>query len=92
MRAGCPAAKVRTTREVLQMPVVRERDMLQPTSVPGRAEPVQLINSGFVADVDSPGLEGSVQVPELGADTDIVLAELGYSDSEIACLRDQGAI
>ncbi len=90
MQAGCPAAKVRTTRDVLQMPIVRERDMLQPTSVPGREEPVQLLNSGFLADTDGPGLEGSV--PALGADTDSVLYELGYSAAEVADLRDQGAI
>jgi CoA:oxalate CoA-transferase len=90
MRAGCPAAKVRTTRDVLQMPVVRERDMLQPTSVPGQETPVQLLNSGFMANSDGPGLEGPV--PALGADTDTVLRELGYSDADISRLRDQGAI
>jgi crotonobetainyl-CoA:carnitine CoA-transferase CaiB-like acyl-CoA transferase len=90
MRAGCPAARVRTTRDVLRMPIVRDRGMLQPSSVPGREEPVQLLNSGFVADTDGPGLEGSV--PELGADTDAVLHDLGYSDADIARLRDQGAI
>lgn len=90
MRAGCPAAQVRTTRDVLKMPVVRERAMLQPTSVPGRRTPVQLLNSGFMANTDGPSLEGPV--PELGADTDAVLDELGYSDADITCLRDQGAI
>jgi CoA:oxalate CoA-transferase len=90
MRAGCPAARVRTTRDVLEMPIVRERGMLQPTSVPGREEPVQLINSGFLADADGPSLEGPV--PELGGDTDAVLRELGYSDTDIKRLRDEGAI
>lgn len=90
MRAGCPAAKVRTTRDVLQMPVVRERGMLQPTGVPGREDPVQLLNSGFVADVDGPCLEGPV--PALGTDTEAVLLELGYSVADIAALHAQGAI
>jgi CoA:oxalate CoA-transferase len=90
MRAGCPAAMVRTTRDVLEMPVVRERGMLQPTTVPGREEPVQLLNSGFMADRDGPGLEGPV--PGLGADTEAVLHQLGYSDADIARLYDRGAI
>ena len=90
MQAGCPAARVRTTRDVLQMPIVRERGMLQPTAVPGRKEPAQLLNSGFMADRDGPGLEGPV--PVLGADTEAVLHELGYSDADIARLHDQGAI
>jgi crotonobetainyl-CoA:carnitine CoA-transferase CaiB-like acyl-CoA transferase len=64
--------------------------MLQPSRVPGRQEPVQLLNGGFVADEDGPCLEGAV--PELGADTDAVLHELGYSDDAIRRLRDQGAI
>jgi crotonobetainyl-CoA:carnitine CoA-transferase CaiB-like acyl-CoA transferase len=90
MQAGCPAAKVRTTREVLQMPILREREMLQPASVPGRAEPVTLVNAGFVPDSDGPGLQRGV--PALGADTDAVLHELGYSAADIARLRERGTI
>ena len=30
MRGGCPTARVRTTRQVLQMPILRDREMLQP--------------------------------------------------------------
>jgi CoA:oxalate CoA-transferase len=90
MEAGCPAAMVRTTREVLQMPVLRERDMLLPAAVPGRAEPVTLINAGFVADRDGPGLERGI--PELGGDTDAVLRELGYSETQIGRLRAGGTI
>jgi crotonobetainyl-CoA:carnitine CoA-transferase CaiB-like acyl-CoA transferase len=90
MEAGCPASKVRTTRDVLQMPVLRERGMLQPASVPGRPEAVTLVNAGFVADRDGPALQRGV--PALGADTDAVLREAGYSETEIADLRDRGTI
>jgi CoA:oxalate CoA-transferase len=90
MHAGCPASKVRTTRDVLKMPVLRERSMLQSAAVPGRAEAVTLINAGFVADRDGPALQRGV--PALGADTDAVLRELDYSDADIAKLRGGGAI
>src|SRR5579859_3553121 len=46
MKAGCPAARVRTTREVLQMPVLADRAMLQKASVPNREDPVTLVNAG----------------------------------------------
>jgi crotonobetainyl-CoA:carnitine CoA-transferase CaiB-like acyl-CoA transferase len=90
MRAGCPAARVRTTREVLQMPVLRDREMLQPASVPARDEPVTLMNAGFVADHDGPAVQRGI--PELGADTDAVLQHLGYAEAEVARLRESGAI
>lgn len=90
MEAGCPAARVRTTREVLQMPVLAERGMLQTATVPNREQPVTLVNAGFVADKDGPCLHGGV--PELGADTDAVLRRLGYSETDIAHLRERGAV
>jgi crotonobetainyl-CoA:carnitine CoA-transferase CaiB-like acyl-CoA transferase len=90
MRAGCPAVKVRTTRDVLGLPLLREREVLQLASVPGRDAPVTLVNAGFVADHDGPGLQRGV--PELGSDTDAVLTELGYDAAEILSLRERGAI
>ena len=80
MQAGSPASLVRTTREVLRMPVMRERGMLQPTQVPGRDDPVTLVNAGVVTNADGPGVQGPV--PALGGDTDAVLSELGYSPTK----------
>jgi crotonobetainyl-CoA:carnitine CoA-transferase CaiB-like acyl-CoA transferase len=90
MRSGCPAARVRTTREVLEMPILRDREMLQPASVPGRDEPVMLMNAGFVADHDGPAVQRGI--PELGADTEAVLRQIGYSQAEVEQLRKSGAI
>ena len=64
--------------------------MLQPTRVPGREDPVTLVNAGVVTDADCPGVQGPV--PALGADTDAVLSELGYSPTEIANLRAGGTL
>jgi crotonobetainyl-CoA:carnitine CoA-transferase CaiB-like acyl-CoA transferase len=72
------------------MPILRDREMLQPASVPGRDEPVTLMNAGFVADQDGPSVRTGI--PELGGDTDSVLQQLGYSEAEIAQLRNSGAI
>jgi len=90
MEAGCPASVVRTTRDVLQLPRLRERDVLVEAGTPGREEPVTLINAGFVTDSEHPGVRGPV--PALGQHTDAVLRELGYGDGEIDALRAAGAI
>lgn len=83
MEAGCPAAKVRTTDQTLDLPAVGEREMLQPTTVEGRD--VRLLNAGFRSGDGNPALTGPV--PALGADTDEVLAEAGYSADEVAAFR-----
>jgi itaconate CoA-transferase len=80
-----PSSVVRTTAQVLEQPVLAERGMLQPTGVPGRQAPVTLVNAGVVTDADGPGVQGPV--PALGADTDAVLGDLGYSLADIARLR-----
>jgi crotonobetainyl-CoA:carnitine CoA-transferase CaiB-like acyl-CoA transferase len=88
MAAGCPAARVRTTAEALTLPAIEERALLQPTQVGARS--ARLMNAGFRADPDSP--TGGDPVPGLGEHTEAVLAELGYSASEIGALQDAGAI
>ena len=57
---------------LLRMPHVQQRDMLIDASVPGRSEPVRLINAGFVAGEDGPGLQRGV--PALGG-TRLVIHE-----------------
>jgi formyl-CoA transferase len=90
MQAGCPAALVRTTADVLRMPQLREREMLVETSVPDRDGHVTLVNAGFVASDDGPGLQSPI--PSLGQQTAEVLGELGYSKTDVAHLREVGAI
>ncbi|MGA1316132.1 MAG: CaiB/BaiF CoA transferase family protein, partial [Rubrivivax sp.] len=66
MQAGAPAAKVRTTRDVLNLPVLRERGMLQDSQTP-EGLPLTLMNAGFMADADGPGLQR--RLPALGEHT-----------------------
>ena len=40
---------------------------------------------------DTP-LEPAASPPELGADSDEILHDLGYSDADIAGFRDEGAV
>jgi crotonobetainyl-CoA:carnitine CoA-transferase CaiB-like acyl-CoA transferase len=84
MQAGAPAAKVRTTRDVLNLPVLRERGMLQDSQTP-EGLPLTLMNAGFMADADGPGLQR--RLPALGEHTDEVLADVGYTPEEMARLR-----
>jgi crotonobetainyl-CoA:carnitine CoA-transferase CaiB-like acyl-CoA transferase len=90
MAAGCPAALVRTSRQVLDMPHLKERGVLQPSTIPGREMPVSLINGGMVADRDGPSL--TRPVPALGGDTEAVLRELGFSADEIRDLHEDGVV
>ena len=87
MEAGAPAAKVRTTREALELPVLRERAMLLDSLTP-EGLPLTLMNAGFVADADGPGLQR--RLPALGEHTAEVLSEIGYAAEDIAALRAAG--
>jgi crotonobetainyl-CoA:carnitine CoA-transferase CaiB-like acyl-CoA transferase len=89
MAKGCPAARVRTTREALDIPLVTERGMLQPThTAAGRS--ITVMNAGYVTDTGTPGLAGPI--PGLGQHTDEVLRELGFGDGDIERMRQTGAI
>lgn len=88
-KAGCPASLVRTSRDALKVPSLTERGMLQSAKADANHD-VVLMNAGFVADKDGPGLQGPV--PTLGQDTDAVLTELGYGADEVKALRDAGAV
>jgi len=87
MEAGAPAAKVRTTREALELPVLRERAMLL-DSLTHDGLPLTLMNAGFVANADGPGLQR--RLPALGEHTAEVLSEIGYAAEDIAALRAAG--
>ncbi len=89
MEAGAPAARVRTSKDALAMPSLRTRKMLQ-DSATDDGKPLTLMNAGFVADADGPGLER--RLPALGEHTSEVLAEIGYAPEEIERLKSAGVL
>lgn len=86
---GSPAARVRTTREALDIPLVSDRQMLQPTRT-AEGKSIRVMNAGYVTSDGTPGLSGPI--PGLGEHTGAVLRELGYSPADIERMRETGAI
>jgi crotonobetainyl-CoA:carnitine CoA-transferase CaiB-like acyl-CoA transferase len=88
-----PAARVRSMAEAMADPHLDARAHLLhrfPDGAPG-------VDGGFGVPVAAFGLaHGGPRVdappPRLGADTDAVLAELGYAPGDIAALRASGAV
>ena len=89
--AGVPAARIHTVAEVLAHPQVTQRGLLHRfDSVPGAdaAITVQLPPFKFAHD----GPQATTPPPPLGAHTDLVLSDLGYSAEEIQQLRRERVI
>jgi len=87
---GVPAAAIRSFPEVVQDPQLAFRKTLADVPNPNTQEPTKAVAVGHTTDTDPPQLRNSA--PLLGADTDAVLQELGYSDAEIADFGTQGVI
>lgn len=86
-----PAARVRSLPEALADPQLASRAVLhRHEAVPGAEGGVTVPLTAFTLD----GAGGTVTgpPPRLGEHTDAVLAELGYSASEVAALRDGGIV
>lgn len=87
-RHGVPAGEVLTVPEALAHPQVEAREMCRHFSdVAGRPE-VTVLRAGFRMSGGDPG--PASPPPELGQDTERVLAELGYDEAEQARLRAEG--
>lgn len=88
---GVPAGPVLGVPEVLAHPQIEGRDMIGTfENVPGVDRPVRLARTGMRMDGESPAT--STPPPELGADTDRILTELGYDADAIDAFRQSGAI
>lgn len=83
-----PASALNSLSEALENPFVAEGDRLQNVDLPGHG-PYRMLNSPVI----SGGAETPAHpAPKLGADTDDLLAELGYDADQINALRKSKTI
>lgn len=89
--AGVPAGRVLTVPEIIAVPQVAERGLVETfDQVPGVGRDVSIVVPGVKIDGMAPRVDAPP--PELGSSTDEILTELGYSSSEVVKLRDCGAV
>ncbi len=90
-----PFARVATIPEALKEPQLNHRNTLMSVPTPAIMGPdfgdrLTLINAGFSAGEDGPGVDKAP--PALGEHTDEVLAEIGYDLTDITALREAGVV
>ncbi len=87
--AGVPAGEVLDVPQVLAHPQIVERALIRSfEQTPGVDRPVSVARSGFRLRSGDPA--PTLPPPALGADTEALLAEIGYSQDEIESLaRDK---
>jgi crotonobetainyl-CoA:carnitine CoA-transferase CaiB-like acyl-CoA transferase len=89
-KAKIPAGPVLKPQQTLDDPHVRKVGFLQPTEFPGMKKPAPLAKvPAFLS-----ATPGAIRrrPPTLGEHTDEVLAEIGYTRSQIATLREKGVV
>ncbi len=88
---GVPAGEVLSVPEILSHPQVEARGLIKRfEESPGVDRPVVVVRSGFRLASGDP--HATFPPPVLGADTDSILAELGFSTSEIGSLKGEKAV
>jgi crotonobetainyl-CoA:carnitine CoA-transferase CaiB-like acyl-CoA transferase len=88
-KAGVPCAPVLTRNEVVRHPQIREMEIIAEYDHPAAG---RLRQARPAARFSATPAEIRHGAPGLGAHTQEILAELGYSAAEIAALRAEGAV
>jgi crotonobetainyl-CoA:carnitine CoA-transferase CaiB-like acyl-CoA transferase len=86
--AGAPCASIWKVEEIIDHPQIVARSAMQTVDSP--YGPLRLMGSGF--QMAHGGGRLDALAPEAGADTDAVLAEIGYDAAGIAGLRAEGIV
>jgi len=88
---GIPSGPVLSVPDILAHPQVEERDLLARfEDVPGVGRPIDLLRTGFLIDGMRPCVPRPP--PQLGQDTDAILRDLGYDQTEIAQMQSEGVV
>jgi crotonobetainyl-CoA:carnitine CoA-transferase CaiB-like acyl-CoA transferase len=88
---GVPAGPVYSVPEVLRHPQIEARGMIgRFDDCPGVGRGISVLRTGIKLDGEAPAV--ATPPPTLGQDTTAILRSLGYADSEIARLVEQGAV
>ncbi len=90
-KIGVPVGPVLSVPQALAHPQVAKRGMIAQFPAPdGVGRDISLLRTGFSIDGERPKVDRPP--PVLGADTDRILGELGFSAIQIAELRAEGVI
>ena len=87
--AGVPCGRVQDMYTLFQDPQLLSQDLLLTIEHPGHG-PIPM--TGFPVKMSETPCELRLPAPELGADTDAVLRELGYEEEKIETFRAVGVI